>query len=284
MKPFSAIRGRCAAHRARGFTLIELLAVVGVIALLSVLAVGGYTGIMRAMSESTAADGLRRTILLARQQACVDGTDLWVWPTGENKFIVIRKIGTVVDREKGSVKVPYLRNDTRTSDWIYDPYADMEDASGALSTAENLDDGTYKKIAEEFVAKFAAQYVFDLDEESQRLAAYEYPPWYDEGRRSWIFGVKAVSGSLGTDDFAIGHEYGVVVQSEQYLPKGYLFKGSVDDDGEFKPDWARRNAVHVMADGRVDKDVTFEITDGSERDDAVTLKVIVRRDGTVEAR
>ena len=272
-----------ARRRRAGFTLIELLAVVGVIALLSVMAVGGYTGIMRALSENAAADGLRRAVMLARQQACVEGVDLWVWPTGEDRFVIIRKLGTVVDRDSGQRTPSYFKTRKVSSQWVHDPYADMEDTGSALSGADGLSDEAYQAIADKFVARFSSQYLFDL--ENQVLAVYEYPPWYDETERAWIFGVKSAAGAnLSGQDFEIGTDYGVVVQPEQFLAKGYLFEGSVDQDGDFNPAWAKRNAVHVKPDGTVAAQRVFELSDGSESENRTKTTVTVKTDGSVEVK
>ena len=49
---------------------------------MSVIVVSGYSGITRSLSAQAGTDALKRTLLLARQQACVDGVDTYVWVTG----------------------------------------------------------------------------------------------------------------------------------------------------------------------------------------------------------
>ena len=268
-------------RRERGFTLIELLAVIGVIAVISVMAVGGYTGILRALSETSAGDAVSRAVQLARQQACVDGTDLWIWPTDVNKFVIVRKIGTVLETDTGSRTPSYYTQPVNNVLWVLDPYADMEDSGSALTTDSGLSSEEKKAIAEDFVKGFSGLYLFDFDDES--LSYYQWPPWYSEEDCAWVFGIpsKPPYTSNGAY-FEAGHEYGVVVQTEQSLPKGYFFEGSDDANGDFKSAWARQNAVHIFADGRIEQARTFRIADGTDNSDLTTVKVNL--DGTVEIK
>ncbi len=265
----------------RGFTLIELLAVIGVIAVISVMAVGGYTGILRALSETSAGDTLSRAVQLARQQACVDGTDLWVWPTDVNKFIIVRKVGTVLETDTGSRTPSYYTQPVNNVLWILDPYADMEDSGAAMTTDSGLSAAEKKVIADEFVKGFSGMYLFDLDGEV--LSNYVWPPWYSSEDCAWVFGIpKDPPFGSGSGYFDAGHEYGVVVQAEQSLPKGYYFDGLDDSNGDFDPKKARASAVHVLADGRVDEQRTFRIADGTDNSNMTTVKV--NQDGSVEIK
>ena len=283
--------GRAGSRRRGGFTIIELLAVMGVIAILSVLAVGGYNGILRAFSESSAEDALRRAVMLARQQACVEGTDLYVWPTDVNKFIVIRKVGMIMETDNAARQPSYMKKKvstfkdadgkTKQVKWILDPFADLEDSSGAITGVDETGDA-YDELVESYLQNFSGQYQFDID--GQCLAYYAYPPWFSSDEQCWVFGIPAQAqfASADGDYFAAGHEYGVVVLPEQILPSGFFFKGSEKGDGDFDPNWAKRNNVHVLPDGRVEKQVDFVISEGSEASSGtVEHKVTVRKDGTV---
>ncbi len=58
---------RIPAARRGGFTLLELIAVIGIIAVMVTVVVGGFNGMMTASARSSAAQTFERAINLARQ-------------------------------------------------------------------------------------------------------------------------------------------------------------------------------------------------------------------------
>ena len=77
-----------------GFTLIELIAVMGIIIALSLVVAGGYSGMARAMAEGQGTRQVRDSLLLARQNACVNGSRTYVYILSEDEYVICRKIGT----------------------------------------------------------------------------------------------------------------------------------------------------------------------------------------------
>lgn len=248
---------RASPRRGRaGFTLLELVAVIGIIALMSVVVVGGFSGIMRAISDTSGADAMRRALMLARQQACVDGEDTYVWVTGMNTFAVVRKAGTVTASSSGSRNPSYLqvggRQKSVNAKWIEDEYADLAQAEESFA----IDDATASADIDEIVNKYKGIRVFDMS--TAKMADITVPPWFDGSKDLWVFGIPS-----GSDGFAAGADYGWLIYPEQTLPAGYVFAGSYDSSGAFKENYDKK--VHFRADGTVDGQVTFPIYEVSAK-------------------
>ena len=239
-----------------GFTLLELVAVIGIIALMSVVVVGGFNGIMRAISDTSGSDAMRRALMLARQQACVDGEDTYVWVTDMNKFAVVRKAGTVTFSTSGSRKPSYLqvggRDKSVTAKWIEDGYADLASATQSFV----IDDFSTAADIDEIVNKYKGIKGFDMA--TAKMADITVPPWFDGAKDAWVFGIDS-----GASGFAAGADYGWLIYPEQTLPAGYVFADSYDSTGEFKGDYDKK--VHFLVDGTVESSVVFPIYEVSAK-------------------
>lgn len=211
-----------------GFTLLELVAVIGIIAIMSAIVLGGFNGMLRAISEDTGASALRRSCNLAWQQALVDGNDVFVWVTGVDSYVIVRRAGTVTDFNDGSRS--YSWGDGQSLDnladgrarWVFDDYADLGNVG--VSFAFN-DDDTEASVREVF-DQYKGLLAFDLD--AKVLANVIVPPMHDKSADAWVFGVD--KSSAGSGGFKTGHDYGWLVVPEQYLPKGYVFDGTFNQN------------------------------------------------------
>lgn len=303
MAPQSPLR----APRPRaGFTLLELVAVIGIIALMSVVVVAGFSGIMKAVSATSGTDAMRRALNLARQQACVDGEDTYVWVTGVNTFAVVRKAGTISRTASGqrtfsqrtksrsdptkdgaTVRVDVSRKKKNkngrevwiTLKWIEDDFADLASAGQSFSLNsmdESEEEGSTAEYGaetdrlEELIQSYDGIKVFDM--KTATMADVEVPPWFEGDDDAWIFGIdSSVSG------FAAGSDYGWLIYPEQSLPGGYVFKGSYstsgDNAGDFKENYDKK--IHFLSNGSVEKGETFELYETAAKK---THKVAV--DGT----
>ncbi len=252
-----------------GFTLLELVAVIGIIALMSVVVVGGFNGIMRAISDTSGTDAMRRALMLARQQACVDGEDTYVWVTGMNTFAVVRKAGTVSASSSGSRKPAYLQvggSETDvTAKYIEDEYADLASAEQGFV----IDADTSAADLGEIIRKYKGIKVFDMT--TAKMADITVPPWFDGKKDAWVFGI--ASGSSG---FAAGADYGWLIYPEQTLPSGYVFAESYDSTGSFKENYDKK--AHFLADGTAESAVDFPIYEVSVKK---TRLVKVSGDGKI---
>lgn len=261
---------RAARTRGRaGFTLLELVAVIGIIALMSVVVVGGFNGILRAIADTSGADAMRRALMLARQQACVDGEDTYVWVTGMNTFAVVRKAGTVSAVSSGSRNPSYLqvggRETSVAAKYIEDEYADLASAEQGFV----IDADTLATDINDIVKNYKGIRVFDMS--TAKMADITVPPWFDGKKDAWVFGIAKDAGG-----FAVGADYGWLIYPEQTLPAGYVFADSYDSNGAFKENYDTK--VHFLADGTADSQVTFPIYEVSTKK---TRRVQVSVDGTI---
>lgn len=260
---------RPAARRRAGFTLLELVAVIGIIALMSVVVAGGFNGIMRAISDTSGTDAMRRSLMLARQQACVDGEDTYVWVTGMNTFAVVRKAGIVSSSTVGKRSPSYAQVGGSQPDFeakfIEDEYADLASAEQHFV----IDADTKIDVIRDIVNKYRGIKVFDMS--AAKMADVTVPPWFDGKKDAWVFGI-----DKGASGFAAGAEYGWLIYPEQTLPAGYVFAGSYDSNGAFKENYDTK--AHFLSDGTVENAVDFPVYEVSVKK---TRLVKVSGDGKV---
>lgn len=83
--------------RKSGFTLIELLAVMGIMVLVTTIAVTGAFGMTRGASFNAAQDSVFNTLQFARQRACIDGKPVLVVFTDETTFCAVQGCGVAND-------------------------------------------------------------------------------------------------------------------------------------------------------------------------------------------
>ena len=242
----------------RGFTLLELVAVIGIIAIMGTIVVGGFNVIVRALSQKTGVDDLRRSLNLARQQACVDGKPTILWITGVDRYVVAREAGTVSRRAKsgthsyewGGGTIDDIRpDDNKNVWWIFDDYADLKDSSLNYS----FDDTWSAEDVKAAILGYKNIAIFDMD--ANVLGTVAVPPMFDNATESWYFGV--ASSNLDSKAFEPGHDYGWLVFPELSLPKGFAFKGTWDDNGSFRK--GTKKFVRFRPDGSAERAETFEI-------------------------
>ena len=268
-------RGPARAGRA-GFTLLELVAVIGIIAIMSVVVVGGFGGILKALARETGIDAVRRAVNLARQQACVDGQVTYVWVTGLNSFVIVRRGGVVADagqNSQGSRDYWYGKdNDRKVEDagdgnakWVYDEYTDLTDYKIDFPDVPASD-------VRAMLAAMRGVLVFDMEEGV--IANMIVPPQRDSGVDAWVFGVCKTN--ISNRAFEPGAKYGWVTLPEQSLPKGYAFANTSDSDGEYDPSKAPR--VYFNPDGTTGggEFVVFETDTGKGQ------KLGVKKDGSLD--
>jgi len=220
-----------------GFTLLELVAVIGIIAIVSLVVVGGFSGILKSMSVKGGEDAVRRMVNLARQQACVDGQDMYLWVTGTRTYALVRRGGIVASSDATSDRDYYYgpnldrrieRAGRGRAKWIFDRYADLTEFQVQMPDLSLADATT-------LLQSFHGLAAFDMSEGV--LANVVVPPQYDDGEDAWVFGVDK---NAAANAFAPGAEYGWVTLPEQSLPGGYAIKDTYNDIGEFNAATAPR--------------------------------------------
>ena len=261
-----AIPRRSAARS--GFTLLELVAVIGIIAIMAIVVVGGFNGIVRAISRDTGSAAIRRALNLARQQACVDGEDVYVWVTGLDTYVLVRKAGTISKTSSNARSFTWGNGKSLANLgngkalWIFDTYADLAPAGINISF-----DDTYDEDAVRFVFdQYKGILVFDMTE--QAMANVIVPPMFEPAADAWVFGVdRSEAGSA----FKEGSNYGWLVLPVQYLPKGYVFDGTFNSEGAFdktKKIFARFLPTGALGPGSTDSFKVLETSTGN----IVTIK------------
>lgn len=111
----------------KGFTLLELLVVVGIMGMLGVAAAGGYSALVRGMSERGAVAAASSLLRAAKERAQVDRSPTVVYcynrlvkaPTGSDDNGVVVGMMTAV-RRSGRISF------TIGGDVMYDEFADLD--------------------------------------------------------------------------------------------------------------------------------------------------------------
>lgn len=235
-------------HNREGFTLLELIAVIGIIAIMSVFVVGGFNGILKAFGNSSGGDAVRRAIMLARQQACVDGQEISFQVTGYNTYVLVRRAGTITGRSSGS-KSPIGSGSPISAKWISDDYANLDESlSGLTKEIDNLSASNRKDVWDDYVQRFADMRVYDMTDHV--FSAILCPQFYDKNDDTCSLAIEDDAYNRG---FKIGSVYGYTVSPEQSLPKGLVFDGMFNaSTGALNDEAIRRAYVLFRPDGSLD--------------------------------
>ncbi len=187
-------------RRRQGFTLIELIAVMGVILAISMIVVGSYIGITRAMAARAGISHLANAVRLTRQHACMDGQRTYLYVLDETRYVICRRAGVVTARGGAGAG----------GTWTF------QDAYGDLSSFVNTLNENQRGLR-----------IFDMS-----LTA-GHPPFarvvsvvWNEVQRVWIVTFERdpefppPPGSI----FQAGHVYGIELYTVRELPKGHRFR------------------------------------------------------------
>lgn len=240
--------------------MIELVAVVGIIAIMSALVLGGFGGIRKSFTSHSGAESVCRALQFARQQACIDGVVVSFRVTAVDRFVVCRKAGIVSGKPSGTRYVPYKDRD-ESGPFLRDDYADFPDIRAAMSSTElnsTADEKAFRDAGDSMAKRYSDFTVFNLTQGKQSLM--ELPPWYstDSGDHgALLFKVTEPS------KFSVGDEYGWMLLPEETLPDGWAFRGSYTSDGNFKTAYGQKGGagcIDFQADGSTEaQDIIIEL-------------------------
>lgn len=250
-----------------GFSLLELIAVIGIVAIMATVVVGGFNGMMSATARSSAAQTLERAFTLARQEAAVEGADTYVYVVDIDRFAIVRKAGVVTDVVTNPKQVwtgrkhPELAVDAEAKRWLVDAYADLADRAPALDDTGLTDEVAARELLENRIRDYDGELVFNI--ENGAMARVKVPVTWNAGLDAWIFGIdnlpapaQASVSKFDTDD-----RYGWITHPVFSLPQGWVFAKTWKDDGSFNFTQIR---VHFDEAGSIEESVTLEIENPSK--------------------
>lgn len=174
----------------KGFTLIELVVVMGIILSLSLVVVGSYVGMTRAIAARAGINQLRNAVILTRQHACMDGQRTYLYVLDATNYVISRRVGVVSEAASGSKAV-------------YDYYTDLANFENSYGTN---------------VATAAGLRIYNLTKTSGK--PYALVDTIRKVDRGWEITTDT------TGFFTVDNPYGIEVYPLRALPKGYAFQSS----------------------------------------------------------
>ena len=225
----------------KAFTLVELLVVVGLMGLMSTIAIGSYSGITRGMRDRAALDAAKTFLEAAVQRANIDRTKVQVY-----LFDEVLKLDSEMSAGVGAGVAIAVRPIGRItlvpeSGFYCDEFADLDQVYGSLADADeeqteqdreqsattvriyNLRTKGYVSVLEGVNAYTISDY--DLEAEI-RSEASENPGAADSMREWKVYGFKRAKNGEGDASFSVGDQYGQEFAVTR-LPPGYFFGQNV---------------------------------------------------------
>ena len=228
----------------KGFTLVELLAVIGLMGLMGAIAIGGYSAVVRGMSDRAALDAAKGIIDAARQRANLDRKKTYVYLFDEVVKVDSEMSAGIVNGVAIAVR-PVGRVSAVVGDLICDEFGDLANTYASLSAEEGSSDSEMEASASTMKLYSIPQKDFALVKEGvfktpvQVNRTLETPDgdsdetatgvsgedWVNRG--FYYYGFKRVGGGA---TFSAGDEYGQEFAVAR-LPPGYTFSSSVQMSG-----------------------------------------------------
>lgn len=224
----------------KGFTLVELLAVIGLMGLMGAIAIGGYSAVVRGMSDRAALDAAKGIIDAARQRANLDRKKTYVYLFDEVVKVDSEISAGIVNGVAIAVR-PVGRVSAVVGDLICDEFGDLANTYASLSAEEGSSDSEMEASAstmklysipqkdfalvKEGVFKTSVQVNRTLEtpdgDSDETATGVSGEDWVN--RSFYYYGFKRVGGGA---TFSAGDEYGQEFAVAR-LPPGYTFSSSV---------------------------------------------------------
>lgn len=209
----------------KGFTLIELLVVIGLLGMMSTIAIGGYVAVTRGMAERGALDAARGLAEVALQRANIDRSKTYIYLFNEvSRVDSDDQVGIVCGV---AIAVRPIGRITRVvGDEYYDEFGDLNQSYASLD-----EEGREKSDSEKEASASSVRLYNITKKDFLSVREGVYPHTLQEsdleeggmGRDITAYGFKKVKGSA---TFAVGDEYGQEF-AVMRLPPGYTFSSSV---------------------------------------------------------
>ena len=219
----------------KAFTLVELLVVVGIMGMMSTLAIGSYSAVTRGMNDRAALDAARSLVDAALQRANLDRTKTYVYLYDEvgrletpetaglvcGLMVAVRPVGRITQVPEAGLFCDEFNDLNQT-------YKPLDDEDEQASEGEQQQRAStlrlYKLVSGQAAVAtvYEGVYSFDVSDADLEDAA--------GAQRTWtIYGFKKVEGDDGAT-FAVGDLYGQEFAVTR-LPPGYAFSSSVSMSG-----------------------------------------------------
>ena len=216
----------------KGFTLVELLAVMGLMGLMAAMAIGGYSAVVRGMSDRAALDAAKGLADAAWQRAIMDGKRTQIYLFDEVLKTDSEMSAGMVSGVAIAVR-PVGRISAISGNLFCDEFSDLESSYGVVGESDT-DDGDKKENKSNFRLYNLAQtnyavvkeYVSPYEFSEDTLVTTSGNKEVFEQRDFTIYGFEYVSGAK----FKVGQEYGKEFMVTR-LPPGYTFSQNVNMSG-----------------------------------------------------
>ena len=221
----------------RGFTLVELLAVMGLMGLMAAMAIGGYSAVVRGMSDRAALDAAKGIADAALQRAMVDGKRTQIYLFDEVLKVDSEMSAGIVNGLAIAVR-PVGRISAKIGELLCDEFGDLERAYGTTQSGEeegsvadtSFNMRLYNIKQEDFAVVKPYVAKAEVDEELlESNAANNGESWTTRAFEAYGFQPDEDSGE-GNATFEAGQEYGQEF-SVIRLPPGYTFSPNVSMTG-----------------------------------------------------
>ena len=229
----------------KGFTLVELLAVIGLMGLMGAMAIGGYSAVVRGMSDRAALDAAKGLIDAARQRANLDRKTTYVYLFDEVMKVDSEMSAGLVTGVAIAVR-PVGRISAVLQGIYCDEFADLNRTYASLEAESGESDSEAKAstmrlysipqkdfaLVKEGVFRVGPQMndTLETDDSSSSTSSTsdgvdgeEFTP-----EKFYYYGFKPADGGNAT--FSAGEEYGQEF-SVARLPPGYTFAQNVSMSG-----------------------------------------------------
>ena len=225
----------------KGFTLVELLAVIGLMGLMGAMAIGGYSAVVRGMSDRAALDAAKGILDSARQRANLDRKTTYVYLFDEVMKVDSEMSAGLVTGVAIAVR-PVGRISAVLQGIYCDEFADLNRTYASLETESGDSDSESEAKASTMRLYSISQKDFAIVKEGVFRVGPQMNDTLetaDEGSSSstsgvegeefakekfYYYGFKPADGGNAT--FAAGEEYGQEFAVAR-LPPGYTFAQSV---------------------------------------------------------
>jgi Tfp pilus assembly protein FimT len=216
--------------RRAAFTIMELLVVMAIMLTISTIVVSSYFGMTRAASYHAAENSVLKSLQLARQRACLDGTPVYFMLIDSNSYVLVHGAGELTQDMDSKVNAEGRHT-------IFDAYADHHAVTNDNSGLRvwNMDRNVYADDVNITVKEFVT--------EDYPGVANPLSPAYQHRRLTTVLEVKLPAAGQW-NQWKKGDRYGFELHPRQMLPSGFHF--GVGSIGHLP----RSDKIAFAADGR----------------------------------